>query len=292
MEQGLPGSGIAHIERIAALDNRVRDEVVIHEGLDGPDADIRWDVAGLELAQELVDVEPVADLDRDLGKVFMAAVHRVAELKGGNGAPALFLEDSAGFGRTLVDTAELPREIRLAEDLNRPCEVHVLLFQDHLDAGVGRVIRLEDLLALVRLVDGVFLGDLEDAYDLRGFAADQRDLIAFADAVGRSLVGRQRDRDRPEQPPGQLHAVAHTLPVGPVHEALQRGKAADAEHDQVARLTAGDGYLRQGPGPLQGLLPGRTAQESGFELGRAVRGDELGHRRYSFRGCGRTPAPV
>ena len=77
----------------------------------------------------------------------------------------------------------------------------------------------------------VLLGHLHGAHDFAGFAVNQGDIVADLDAF---VVGRQGDRNGPEQAVGHFVAIAHTLPVSMRHEAVERREAADAQHDKVA----------------------------------------------------------
>ena len=77
--------------------------------------------------------------------------------------------------------------------------------------------------------------------------------LPVRDRAGGALVGGQRDRDRPEQAARHLHAVAHALPVGMGHEAVERREAADAEHDDVALFARADAQ----PGQRRGARASR-----------------------------------
>ena len=234
VQQRLARTGIAHVERVAGLDDGILDEVLLDQGADGLGAHVGRDVAGLELAEQRVDQHAVAGLDGDLGEILVRAVHRVTGLERRHRGPAVFLELFTGFGRRQELVAVLFLELADREHLHRTGDVHLALGHDHLDARVLEVGGLVDHHALVRLVDAVLLGHLHGGHDLAGLAVHQGDIRAFLDAVRGELVGRERDRDRPEQAVGHLHAVAHALPVGLGHEAGERGEAADAEHDDVA----------------------------------------------------------
>src|SRR6516165_7837908 len=112
-----------------------------------------------------MDEEAVADLDRDLGQMFMAAVHRVAGLEGGNAAPASVSEQRARFRRAIVEPLVLRRESSLAESLYAASEVDWPLLHDLGDARMLGFGRAKDVLALESLVDLIFLGDVEQAHD-------------------------------------------------------------------------------------------------------------------------------
>ena len=260
VQQRLARARVAHVERVARLHDGLLHEVVLGERGDGLRAHGRRDVAGLQRAEQRVHEQPVADLDRRLGEVLVRPVHRVARLERGDRRPAQRLEQ-----RPRLAGRHEERRVRLGEaarrqHLDRPGEVHLRLRHHHGDAGVRRIRRAEHRRAFVRLVDRVLLRDEHRRQRLPVVGIDQRDLVARADRVDERQVRRQRDRDRPEEAARRLHAVAHALPVGVRHEALERREAADAEHDDVALLARADGELRQRGG--LGLLGGeRVARQ-------------------------------
>jgi hypothetical protein len=83
--------------------------------------------------------------------------------------------------------------------------------------------------------------------------------------------------NRPEQAVGHLVAVAHALPVGLGHEAVQRGEAADTHHDEVAGFTRG--HLELGQGSCAGFLgsEGVASEQEGLEFTAAVGAYQSGH---------------
>jgi hypothetical protein len=129
----------------------------------------------------------------------------------------------------------------------------------------------EHRLAFVRLVDAVFLGDAHRRERCVVVRIEQRDLVALRNAVRRRRIHGQRDRDRPEQARRGLETVAHALPVGARHEALERREAADAEHDEVALFARGDAQPRERPGAagFGGAL--RLVQQQRAQAAAAVR---------------------
>ena len=280
MQQRLARSGVAHVERVPRHRGALLAEVLVDEGVDRLDADVGGDVAFLQLADELVDVDAVAHLDGDPRQIRVGAVHRVAELEGGDGVPAALLEHLARFGGALVEALELLGEVRLGEHLHRAGEVDRCLRHDELDAGVLLVGGAEHLLALVHLVDRVLLGDLHGCHQRVGLGVPQCDLLADLDRVGERLLGGQRDRDRPEEAVLGRHLVlvADALPVGVPHEAVERGEAADSHHDQVAGLAAGQRHRLEALRLLDLGGERRTFEQQRLQFLASMWRDELAHR--------------
>src|SRR3954452_5179331 len=95
MQDGLPRAGIVHLRGEDAEDDPVLGVVVLHQELVAAHPHVGGDVAGLRLADEGVDEEPVRDLERALGQVLVRAVNWVPGLEGDNALPATLLEDLA-----------------------------------------------------------------------------------------------------------------------------------------------------------------------------------------------------
>ena len=95
---------------------------------------------------------------------------------------------------------------------------------------------LEDTHTLMGLVDGVLFCDQQGRHDLLTVGIDESNLCALANTVRRHLIRGERNGYRPKQTTGRFHAITNTLPIGPRHETIERGEAADSEHDQVADL--------------------------------------------------------
>jgi hypothetical protein len=98
VQQAFAGTGIAHIQRVAALDDVFFYEVVFHQGIDAFDADFGRNVAGFQVAHQRVDVNTVTHFHGDFAQIFVGAVHGVAQLQSGHFAPAALFEYLAGFG--------------------------------------------------------------------------------------------------------------------------------------------------------------------------------------------------
>ena len=71
VEQAFARSAEAHIERVATHDHSLLDEVILDESIDAPDANIGRDITGLQIADQLMNVQPVADFDGDLRQILM-----------------------------------------------------------------------------------------------------------------------------------------------------------------------------------------------------------------------------
>jgi len=196
-----------------------------------------------------VNIDPVADVNGNLGQMLVGAMHGVAKLQGGHVFPASFLENFPGVGRTVINIRIPLGIITFGQDLDRAGQVELLLVHDHLDTGVivfgdfpelfggGGAFAHEDFFTFVLFVllgHLVLFSDLHGGQDVVLFGIIQGDLVAFLDLVGVFLGGVQADRYRPEGTVGQQVAVADTFPVGLGHKTGQGAEAAVADHDQVA----------------------------------------------------------
>ena len=235
MQQRLARAGVAHVERVAGLDDglparsscsassaiaRVRTSAGMSPGLSAPSSECTSTPSQTSIA-----TLARYSCERCIGlRVWNAAIRdqpsdvNSARVSAGvmNSAPYL-------SAKPPVDST-----------LDRAGEVHLALLHHHLDAGVLEVGGAEHRRALVRLVDRVLLGHRHRRQRFAGLRIDQRDRRCRSRSRRRRAVGGQRDGDRPEQAAGRLHAVADALPVGAGHESLERREAADAEHDDVA----------------------------------------------------------
>ena len=214
--------------------------------------DVGRDVACLERAQDLVNEQPVAGLEGDLGEELVAAVHGIAGLEGSDRRPAFFGEERPGLGGAQVEPAIGLGKVPLGENRDRARQVEGALGHDLGDARVGLVGGAVDLAALERLVDGVCLADGEDAEDLPAFVR-QRHLVADGD--GKVLAAGKRDGQRPEEPVLQAHLQARAAPVGCPHEAIERRVGAHREHEEVRHLAGRQRQLLQGARPASAPRP-------------------------------------
>ena len=80
VQQTFAWTAVAHVKRVAAGHDAVLHEVVLHQRVDALDSDVRRNVARLQFADELMNIQTVAHLDGDLGQVLVRAVHRVPQL--------------------------------------------------------------------------------------------------------------------------------------------------------------------------------------------------------------------
>ncbi len=297
MEQAFAGTGVTHVEGVAALDDVFLHEVVLAQGVNALHADFGRDVAGLQVADQRVDDDAVANFDGDLAQVLMRAVHGVAQLQSGDGGPSALVEHGAGFGRTQVHALVLGRVLAFGQHVDRAGQADVLALHDHLDARmvvksdlpelvVGGVVAgaLVDQLGFPLLVGFgqlVLLGDLHGGVDFA--VALEGDFLALFDAGGFFLGHRQDDRDGPEGAVGQGHLLNGALPVGLGHEAFQRREAADADHDQVALFLGGDLHFLEAGGLLQFGFLGSAFHQTDDQAFASMRRNQFGHVKPPYR---------
>ena len=289
VQQGFAGTGIAHVQRIAGLDDEVFHEVLVDQGVDAFYAHFGRDVTGFQGAHQGVDHNAVAHFHADLGQVFVRAVHGVAQLQGGNLLPAAFVHLFAQLCGGHVHAGELFGEFALGQDLHGTGQVVFLLGQDHLHAGmvigghfpelfgVG-AFALEHQLAFPLLVGfGHFIDffDLQSSHDLA--LADQGHFVAGVQALGVFSGDVQGHRHGPEGTVGQGHLFAHALPVGFVHEAVQGREATDAHHDQVALGARGNLNLLQAGSLFLFFFQRRAFQKTTHQALATMRGNQFGH---------------
>ena len=184
VQQGLARTGIAHLDGIAGLDDGIGREVVLHQGIDRLGPNLGRDIAGLELAQDLVDQQAVANLDGDLGQILVAAVHGVPGLEGRHPRPTPFREKGAGLGRAQVQALEVLRIGALAQHPHRSAQVDLALGHHLGDPGMRGVGGSKDPGTFQLPVDGVFFRDLHDRHDLVRLSLDQGHLLARRDRLG------------------------------------------------------------------------------------------------------------
>ncbi len=236
VQDGLTRAGVVHLRRLDAEHDAVVRVVVLHQHLVAAHPHVGGDVAGLGLADQRVDEEPVAGLQRGLGQVLVGAVDRVAGLEGDDLLPAARLEVGLVLGRRLVAAHEGLLVVGQRVDLDRAGEHPVALLVDRGDAGVGLVGRPVDLLGLALDVALPDLLDGEPAQRLALVAGQGDDVADLA-----LEVGRQGDRDRPVVAGDGPHLGADALPVGGPLEAGQRREAAVADHLEVGGVALGKG---------------------------------------------------
>ena len=304
VQDRLARAGVVHLRRLDAEHHPVVRVVVLHQHLVAAHPHVGGDVAGLGLADQRVDEEPVAGLQRRLGQVLVGAVDRVAGLEGDDPLPAARLEVGLVLGRRLVAAHEGLLVVGQRVDLDRAGDAAAALLVDRGDAGVLLVGGAVDLLGLALDVALEDLLDLDPAQRLAFVAGELDDVADLA-----LEVGRQGDRDRPVLAVGGAHLGADALPVGGALEAGQRREAAVADHLEVGgvALVKGQGKLshrlahavdltnRSGKGYEGGLARGAAAPLVDPALGlfetrpaagarRAARPDRLGAVGAADRG--------
>ncbi len=288
VQERLARPGVAHVERITGLDDAALREVVFDQHRDRLRAHFRRHVAPLEPSQRRVDEDAVADLERDLGEILVRAVHGISRLEGGDRAPASRLEQGAGLGGREEELRIAFGKLAAREQLHRAGEIDGTLVEDHAHARVRGVGGVEHRVALERLVDRVFLHHAHRRHRRGGARIDQGDLGTGGDGRPGHLVGRQGDRNRPEEAARQPIILAHAFPVGTAHEAVERGKAADAEHQQIAELARVEPHARHGRRAREPGQPLLALEEQRLQDLTAIRLDEIGHGASSRLSSSRT----
>ena len=260
VQQALTRSGIAHIQRIAALHHVIFNKVICYQCIDAFDPHRSRDVAGLQVAHQRVNVDAVANLYGDLAQVFVRAMHGISQLQGSHFAPALFFENLPGLFRAVVNALVTGGVFTFAEDLDRTGQAKLFLAHHHLDTGVvffcnlpeliscGGALSHEDFLAFVLFV-GLgqlkLFGHLHGRHDLTALRILQGDFAALADFGGFGSAYIQGHRYGPEGAVGQQAAVTYAFPICLGHKAGQRAETTDTDHDQIAFDARGNGDLHQ-----------------------------------------------
>ena len=289
VQQGFAGTGIAHVQRIAGLDDVVFHEVLVDQGIDAFHAHFGRDVAGFQGAHQRVDHDAVTHFHADLGQVFVRTVHGVTQLQGGNLLPAAFVHLGTQLGGGHVHAGELFGEFALGQDLHGTGQVVFLLGQDHLHAGMvigGHFPELFGVGAFAlehQFAFPLFVGfshfidffDLQGSHDLA--LADQGHFVTGLQALGIFSGDVQGDGHGPEGAVGKGHLFADALPVGLVHEAVQGREAADAHHDQVALGARGDLNLLQAGSLFLFFFQSSAFQKTTHQALATMRGNQFGH---------------
>ena len=102
VQHRLTRAGVVHLARVDAEHHVIGVVVVVHQDLVAAHPHVSGDVALLGLADQRVDVQPVADLERGLGEVLVRPVDRVAGLEGDDPLPAAVGERLLRLGGRLV----------------------------------------------------------------------------------------------------------------------------------------------------------------------------------------------
>jgi hypothetical protein len=298
MQQAFAGTGIAHIQRVAALDDVVFYEVVFHQGVNAFNADVRRNVAGFQVAHQGVDVNTVAHFHGDFAEVFVGAVHGVAQLQSGHVAPASLFEYLAGFGRTMVNAGVFGGIVTFAEHLDLAGQVDGTLVHDHLNSGMilfgdfpelfsrGGAFTHVNLFALkflVFLADGPFFGDFHGGHDFVAFGIEEGDFVTDVDTGGFFIGDVQAHRNRPEGTIGHQKVFADAFPVCLGHESGQGAEAADADHDEVTFDATGNVDFGEAGGLCFFSFELRAFQQASGQAFAAMGGYELCHVLISFQ---------
>src|SRR6187551_1972026 len=260
VQDRLARAGIVHLRRLHPQHHPILRVVLLHQHLVAAHPHVSGDIAGLGLADQRVDEEAVAGLQRSLGQVLVGAMDRVAGLESDDLLPAARLEVGLVLGRRLVAPHEGILVIWQRVDLDRAADTAAALLVNRGDPGVGLVGGAVDPLCLTL---GIALPDLLDLDPPQrlAFVARQRDRVADLALE----VGRQGDRDRPVVTVDGAHLGADALPVGGTLEAGQRREATVADHLEVRRVALVKG---------QGKLSHRLAHAGVSPIVRGVQGSE------------------
>src|SRR5262249_35600483 len=103
MKQCLTRAGIAHLDRIACLNDSSRTEIIVDHRLDRSRANLGRNVARFQLPQHLMDESAVRYLDRDFHQMLMASVHRISRLESSDIRPAPLKEHGPRLGRANIE---------------------------------------------------------------------------------------------------------------------------------------------------------------------------------------------
>ena len=223
-------------------------------------------------------------------------MHRVARLERGDARPAEPHEFGARLTGRHEQRAVSRLEAAVRQHVERSGQVHLALLHHHAHAGMLFIGRAKHQFAFERLVDRVLLGDAHRGERLGIIVSDKRDAVADSNRFRGGRIDRQRDRNRPEDARPRPIIATDAFPVGAAHEAVERRKAADAKHDDVALLARADGDFAQRCGACA-LGDKRIAfKHQRFQRTSAVRRYEIGHAvqpaSLALRAKGGTRAPA
>ncbi len=154
---------VAHRGGEAVEQGALLGEVVLQQHLVGLDAHRRGDVVALGRADQRVQHQAVANLQRALHQVFVGAVDGVAGLEGDDAPPALLGEIGAGLGGCQVDIWELG--LGGGQHIDLTGQVHLAPRIDAGDARVVAVVGAIDLARLVLAVVGEFFAQFQQPDD-------------------------------------------------------------------------------------------------------------------------------
>ena len=239
VQQRFARTCVAHFDRTTSLNDGARHEIILDQRIDCPGPDVGRNVARLELAENLMDEQPVTDLDGDLGQILVAAMHGVAGLEGRHFRPSPRLEPGAGFGRAEIQARERLWVNAFAQRPHGARQVDLALGHHLGDTRVGQIRASKDVRALQLPVDRVLFRDRHHGHNLAQFLVEQRHVLVGPDAVGQVLATGQGDRNGPEHAVYQPHVQADPAPVVVPHEAVERCIGAHRHHHEIGALAAG-----------------------------------------------------
>ena len=237
MKQCLARTGVAHLNRIARLNDGAASEIIVDHRLNCSGTDIGRNIAGFQFPKDLMDKDAVGHFHRDFHQVLVTAMHGVSGLEGGDIRPAAIKKHGSCLGGPNIKLRIFDRIFAFAQYPHRPRQVDVSLRQHLGDAGVLRIGRAIDVFRLRLLVDRIFLMHVHDGEDVVGLRVDERDFFLLMDTRGNILIDWQRDRDRPEHAVAHFHFDAGTAPIVVPHEAFEGRIGAQGQHEDVGNRT-------------------------------------------------------
>src|SRR5262249_15045541 len=175
----------------------------------------------------------------------MAAVHRIAGLKGCDRRPAALQKHSPRLSRPDVKVWIFERIFALAQRQYRPRQVDVALLKYFCHAWMLRISGSIDVLDLQCFIDRIFVSHFHNAEYLSALGIYERDLFLEADTSGGFGIDRDRDRDRPEHTACQFHVEARSAPIVMPYEAVQRRVGPHGQHEQIGDGSRIERYFPQ-----------------------------------------------
>src|SRR5262249_57504269 len=130
----------------------------------------------------------------------MAAVHRIAGLKGCDRRPAALQKHSPRLSRPDVKVRIFERIFALAQPQYRPRQIDVALLKYFCHAWMLRISGSIDVLDLQFFIDRIFVTHFHHAEYLSALGIYERDLFFGADTSVGFAIDPAPDRDRPQPP--------------------------------------------------------------------------------------------
>ena len=185
------------------------------------------------LPEYLMDENAVHHLNRDLHQVFVAAMHGIAGLEGGDIRPTSLEKHGPRLGGADIEFGISGGIFAFAQHRDAAGQINIALLQNLRHARMFRIGRAIDVLGLEFLVDRIFIANLHNSEYFAGIRVDERDFLFSMDAVGEVFADGERDGDRPEETARQLHVQTRTAPVIVPHKAVKRRVGAHGQHEDV-----------------------------------------------------------